>query len=191
MKSYSQCGEDLWLDEHVFHQRRGGTFVEVGVGVDGYKDSNTAFFEVFRGWTGWLFEPVVESASAVAASRKSQVFCMAVGESDDYAVIGIDRDNPDLSGIRNNSAERRKVDCRTLARVLGGFSVDLLSIDTEGTELDVLRSNDWTRYQPRAIIVEHTTVGIEGDQKQPLRDYLEPLGYTMVHETRYNLIFTR
>ncbi len=35
-----------------------------------------------------------------------------------------------------------------------GQTIDFLNIDAEGRDLNVLESNDWSRYRPRVIIVE-------------------------------------
>jgi hypothetical protein len=47
---------DLKLDA-LFGQKTGGVFIELGAN-DGLTQSNTAFFEFSRGWTGLLVEPV-------------------------------------------------------------------------------------------------------------------------------------
>lgn len=52
--SWSQYGQDLWVDTY-FGQKRGGTFLEVG-GFDGEMHSNTLFLEKERGWQGILVE---------------------------------------------------------------------------------------------------------------------------------------
>jgi len=53
-KSWSQYGQDLWVDTY-FGQKRGGIFVEVG-GYDGETHSNTLLLEKERGWNGILVE---------------------------------------------------------------------------------------------------------------------------------------
>lgn len=52
--SWSQYGQDLWIDTYL-GQKRSGTFVEVG-GFDGEAHSNTLFLEKQRGWQGILIE---------------------------------------------------------------------------------------------------------------------------------------
>lgn len=52
--SWSQYGQDVWIDTY-FGQKRRGIFVEVG-GYDGESHSNTLFFEKERGWQGILIE---------------------------------------------------------------------------------------------------------------------------------------
>eukprot|EP00977_Amphora_coffeiformis_P017833 scaffold5978_cov157-Amphora_coffeaeformis.AAC.1 len=53
-KSWSQYGQDIWVDTY-FGQKRGGIFVEVG-GYDGETHSNTLLLEKERGWQGILIE---------------------------------------------------------------------------------------------------------------------------------------
>ena len=45
---FSQAGQDRYLNERVFGNRRDGTFVEVG-GHDGWTGSNCVFFEKVLG----------------------------------------------------------------------------------------------------------------------------------------------
>ena len=57
--SFSQQGQDLFLDKVIFKSSvRNGFFIEAGAD-DLLKDSNTLFFELERNWTGILVEPVL------------------------------------------------------------------------------------------------------------------------------------
>jgi hypothetical protein len=52
-----------------------------------------------------------------------------------------------------------QIACRRLDSILNeslpcGQQIDFLSVDTEGHDLNVLRSNDWNKYRPRVIAVE-------------------------------------
>ena len=52
---FSQAGQDGYLNERIFRNKRDGTFVEIG----GYGDctgSNCVFFEEVLGWTGLVVE---------------------------------------------------------------------------------------------------------------------------------------
>ena len=58
-RSFSQQGQDLFLDKVIFKSSvREGFFIEAGAD-DLLKDSNTLFFELERNWTGILVEPVL------------------------------------------------------------------------------------------------------------------------------------
>lgn len=66
----------------------------------------------------------------------------------------------------------------------GADSFDLLSVDTEGHDLTVLKSNDWSRYRPKVICVE----------TQPnlsLHQYLLKLGYGLVKKTPINSLYVQ
>lgn len=56
MQYYSQYGQDEFLDQKVFKQKKNGFFVEVGV-CDAIRLSNTYFLENVRNWTGLCIEP--------------------------------------------------------------------------------------------------------------------------------------
>jgi hypothetical protein len=34
------------------------------------------------------------------------------------------------------------------------ISIDFLSVDTEGFDMEVLKSNDWNKFRPKAIVLE-------------------------------------
>lgn len=52
-------------------------------------------------------------------------------------------------------------------------TIDLLDVDCEGRDLLVLKSNDWSRFQPRVILVEAHGVERQAETQQ----YLEQFGY--------------
>ena len=57
--SFSQAGQDVFLDQVLFKSKlRNGFFIEAGA-FDLVTHSNTLFFEMERGWTGILVEPVL------------------------------------------------------------------------------------------------------------------------------------
>ena len=83
-----------------------------------------------------------------------------------------------------------------------GQKIDLLSVDAEGMDLEVLRSNDWKKYRPEMIIAEDLT-----DRARPYRGFnpsrpgpagggsggvvrfLDSVGYRLVAKTPYSVIF--
>ena len=69
-----------------------------------------------------------------------------------------------------------------------GTTIDFLTVDVEGMDLDVLVSNDWSRYRPRFILVE-----IKGSlaevQSNPIHEMLNQHDYRLEGKTLKTAIF--
>jgi FkbM family methyltransferase len=63
--------------------------------------------------------------------------------------------------------------------------IDILSIDTEGTEEDVMRGFDFKHYAPRVVIAEISI------RKEPVLAYLEGQGYVFACSNPSNAIFCK
>ena len=85
------------------------------------------------------------------------------------------------------------VDCRPLGNLLQQSDIgeiDLLSIDVEGTEVDVWRSFDANLYRPAVVIIEFDDRHPDR-HRQTLQNVLGADTYTPIFETPANLIFAR
>lgn len=202
---YSQCGQDQLIDELLCH-RRNGVFVDVGA-ADGETNSNTLFFEQNRDWHGLLIEPHPAAAAACRARRTSAVVeCAILSRSDNYltefrAIAGeysqmsyaIDRaDRLNLDRIAKYTAKAPLEDSIIMVQVcplqvlLDKFSlhhIDYLSIDTEGADLDVLQTIDWTRTSATVISTEKQANPI------PIDSFLASIGYKIIHELGWENIW--
>lgn len=86
------------------------------------------------------------------------------------------------------------VSARTLADILdeylpSGQHIDVLDIDVEGHDVQVLRSNDWTKYRPEIVLVEcHSTRfhDIVNDERSRL---LLDQGYEIYGWVQPNVLF--
>ncbi len=141
-----------------------GVFVEVGAN-DGVSQSNTWYFERYRGWTGLLIEPVPELAAMASRFRKAPVANVALGAQDggtlQLAVSDL-MTTADASRIVEGT-HVTSVPIRTLSGLLddhGIDEVDLFSLDVEGFEIEVLKGLDLSRHRPGRILVE--TADIDG-----------------------------
>jgi len=70
----------------------------------------------------------------------------------------------------------------TLASLLNNHlpalqKIDFMSVDVEGLDMDVLRSNDWGKYKPEVLVVECIYADYEDIQKMEPVVYLKELGY--------------
>jgi FkbM family methyltransferase len=155
----------------------GGVFVEAGA-YDGYWQSNTYWLERFRGWTGVLIEPMPDLAASARRTRpQSQVFQCALVAADSsidalpmlYAgtmsmVRGVwgspesERERATYGASLAQATPREiVVPARTLSAVLDEArvtSIDFMSLDVEGYEIEVLRGLDLDRHAPGILLVE-------------------------------------
>ncbi len=168
---------DSQLEKYLNYHN--GFFIEVG-GNDGFNQSNTYYFERFRGWTGILVEGIPELYQECIKERpKSKVFNCAL-VSEDYQdshvtmiysnlrslVKGAQKsDEKDLkhvydmkhlkySGVKPYEIS---VPVRTLTSILDECKVqeiDLFSLDVEGYELSVLQGLDFNKYRPKYLLIE-------------------------------------
>ena len=178
----SQIGQDYLIDQFIFPSRSNGVFVDVGA-HDGVSFSNTYFFESKKAWTGLCIEPnpdVFEQLVKNRNCKKAQVAIGARNGTTEFTVAtGVDM----LSGVSSNLNRRhRKRMDREIREVDGSKRViqipivtlqslldlnnieriDFLTIDTEGSELDVIRGIDFGRTLITCIVLErnYTSGGV-------------------------------
>ena len=184
---HSQYGEDQWIVDHLLLPQK-GVFVEIG-GSDGVANSNTLFFER-KGWTGLVVEPNPASYKDLRNNRRCATELCAIGSDPKRRFFLCD--DPSLSGFDRTGVEIA-VAIKRLDTVLTEHAIakiDLLSLDTEGTELDVWRTFDHKKWRPQVVIIEWDTIGLPS-KELAIMEFFYRLPYRMVHRTGGNLIFER
>lgn len=194
MKFYGQHGLDRAIWE-FFDGKRNGFFIDVGA-HDGISLSNSYVFEREANWNGMCFEPHPNHYKALYKNRDCACFEMACVHDDSINRISFYADmrgkgylsgvNPDpgyvnklLARVRRGFKSFKKitVDATTVERVMGLFSfdqqIDFMSVDVEGTEIDVLYGTNLNKNRPRLLVVEANSK----EQKEELDTFLETKGY--------------
>jgi FkbM family methyltransferase len=167
--SQSQICQDIFC-VLAHHEKRNGFFVEVGVGT-GTSISNTYLLEKNFGWTGLLVEPCRSFHDSISRDRSAKLDTRAAssrdsGEIQFHEAIGDGEFS--FSDNAKTSLEKAQVKMATtsyavptttLNRIFAEQAVpgkiDFLSLDTEGSELDILRGLDLSKYQIGAMCIEH------------------------------------
>ena len=174
---HSQYGQDQkimrWLFNEeasdaahdVLHGRthRQGIFIELGAG-DGLSGSNTLAFERKLGWTGLLIEPVQEFYEKLRINRPAATCvhaCVAgVTGPKSFAESGMNSGTTGRLIASSNLDNLIDMTCQTLGDLIdahlgeSGQHIDYLSLDTEGTELEILWTFDFARHQVDVISIE-------------------------------------
>lgn len=200
--TFSQCGEDALLRGYFLSQRRAwtrwrmllnrpkispGFYVDVGA-YSPKRISNTYWFYQ-QGWRGITIEPDPKSCWMFRLARPRDThLCLAIGEREgpiamklgDYS--GTNRIINTSVGSEAGSTSLKQVEQRTLGSVLAqyvpeGTQIDILSIDCEGHDLGVLRSNNWNRFRPLVICVEDFEWCESRGSSSQIADFLRIMKY--------------
>lgn len=192
---YSQYGEDIVLDR-LLKSPGEGFYVDIGAN-DPVKFSNTLRF-YNRGWRGVNIEPNPKKYNDICLARPADVN-LNVGVGVDAGVLPFYIIDPDTlstfdrrvadtalsEGFRLSRTIDIQVVCleKVLAEHGNGGRIDFMSIDVEGAEIQVLRSNDWRRYRPRLILIEVNRAEIE------IEGFLSEIDYIDIYSNGTNKIY--
>ena len=189
MRSYSQFGEDVFILRRLPLPTK-GTFVEVGA-YDGLASSNTKGFEE-EGWNGLCIEADPLIAQACRRNRNCLVLSSGIGSRPGRQTFWVNPNDRGTSSLKPHLGwTPTTIEVRPLLDVLKNLAltqIDLLSIDTEGTELDVWDSIGPIR--PPIVIMEFWTQP-DAPRDKEIVDRMNRDGYEEVHRTEANLIFYR
>ena len=167
-KSISERYQDLFvLSELEF--KRDGFFVEFGAS-NGFFGSNTYLLEKEFGWTGILSEPAKIWHSELRKNRNVHIVTDCIWKDTGSILSFNEVDNASLSTISSFSdldlhhegrRSGKTYDVRTISLIdlldkhNAPREVDYLSIDTEGSEYEILSNFDFDKYQFGVITCEH------------------------------------
>ena len=208
-KSWSEAGEDQCLRqiaEEVGCLEK-GFYVDIGANLPTRRSNTLALYQA--GMRGLCVEPNLELAALFEKVRtEDEVICAAVGE--EFSVGQLQRFNyhvfstcseeiaqerleGDRETLKTSLLRSSLVAMLPLKELLGkylsaggkGRTFFLLKTDTEGFDLNVLRSNDWEKFQPLAILTESTGQEVE------IAPFLEQKGYVLAKSFPVNQLFLR
>lgn len=187
----SQIGQDLFA-LYSLSWKRGGYFVEFGA-TNGVDLSNTYLLEKDFGWNGILAEPakvwhadlVINRSAAIdfdcVWQETGQTLPFAVVESAEFSTLGAFSE-ADAHKKTRKSADWQTVNTVSLNDLLERYGapavIDYLSIDTEGSELEILNAFDFGRHTFSVITCEHNF----SSQRKDIHDLLVRNGYARVFD---------
>jgi len=188
----SQCRQDEWVLEET-NKKRNGYFVEFGA-TDGKTISNTYGLEKDYGWTGIVAEANPIYKDALIANRSCAIYTGAVYSHDDGVKfnMAVASDLSTISGygtddehaINRLSGNLINVETCTLRQLLerndAPTNIDYISIDTEGSEYDILEcffdDPQSDKYNVQLFTVEHNFT----PAREKIKGLMEEQGYERV-----------
>jgi FkbM family methyltransferase len=208
MAYLSQLGQDKWVESY-FKGKRNGVFLDVGA-HNGKLYSNTFYLEKNLGWTGVCMEPNPTAFAELIINRSAHCLNCCVSNSDgpDIEFLKLTGYAEQLSGIVSTYDPRHmkrierelvqyggtkeiiKVPQRTLTNICNEFGItriDYLSLDTEGSELQVLQGLDFNKIDVEVIDVENNYPDSFGE----IHALLSQHGYIVATRMSHDIIYTK
>lgn len=185
----SQIGQDVFA-LYVLNWKKGGFFVEFGA-TNGVDLSNTYLLEKDYGWNGILAEPakiwhkdLVANRSASIEfdcvwSRSGEIINFTTTTEAEFSTISSFA-KKDVHASSRNRGEMYPVKTISLDDLLKTHNapakIDYLSIDTEGSELEILDNFDFNSFAISVITCEHNF----SSQREKIYEILSSQGFVRV-----------
>lgn len=203
-EAYAQDGEDVIL-ERLLDGQANGFYVDVGAHHP-MRFSNTYLFYK-KGWRGINVDAQPGSMAPFRRHRQRDTNLeFGVGTSPgSFPYFRFDE--PALNTFDPDEAKRKDVPpyhllevvdvaVRRLDNILSehlpaGEEITFLTVDVEGRDLDVLQSNDWTRFRPKLVLAETLRADLKTLADGPVVAFLASVGYTPVSKAHNTTFFER
>lgn len=200
--SYAQQGEDYLIQDVFNHVLHIATPTYIDIGAHHPIENNNTYVFYKAGLHGVLVEPNPDLTGLLKKTRPRdtvlEVGIGAQGEEKevDYYVIaegGGQRNTFSLESAKEHTIskviKRKLVDVnKVLAQYFPNSNgPDLFSVDTEGYDLTILKSLDFSRFRPRVVCAE--TLADNGDVVRGILDLMASKNYEIRSATWVNTIF--
>lgn len=198
-KFYGQTAEDALLQTLL--PEKDGSYFDIGGGHP-IKFSNTyAFYR--RGWSGISVDAIKFNTIIYRLMRPRDTCIHAlIGESSEmtdffvFEPYGLSTADPEVAKKVLKIKDVRLLEIIQLQTlrlseimpIVTPSTASFLSIDVEGLDLQVLKTNDWTRFRPRVICVENWG-GVQNSTTGEIAAYLNSKNYRMHAFTGLSEIF--
>jgi FkbM family methyltransferase len=156
----------------IFQSKKNGYFVDIGA-YDGLSISNTKILEDL-GWSGICIEPHPNVFKSLIENRTCEcINCAIWNEDTKIKFLSLSGYTEMLSGILDSYDTRHynrviselnthggyseiiEIDAKKFETIIEQTEIDFLSIDTEGSELQILEQINFDRYHINIVCIEN------------------------------------
>ncbi len=201
--SFAQEGEDLILDRFL-ENREKGFYIDIGA-YHPIRFSNTYRFYL-RGWRGINIDAMPGCMDnfkkirprdinlEIPVSEKNQILKYYIFSETAFNTFSENVAKKHIELHNATKIQETELHSMPLYEILNNYMpqntlIDFMTIDIEGLELPVLKSNDWERYKPEYILVETLRNSLCGMDKNNIFKYITQLGYILVAKTYNTMLF--
>lgn len=200
---YSQEGEDIFLSKY-FKKKKNGLFVDIGAHHP-TRFSNTYLFYK-SGWRGINIDATPGSMNLFSSYRPKDINIEAAVSNKTKKIKYYIFDEPALNSFSKLLSKTRETSTKykiiktvelvpkKLSEILDknvqkNQIIDFMSIDVEGHEYEVLKSNNWSKYRPTFLLVETLEVDTNKKNVKRVLTLLRKNNYKIVGSTGRTTIF--
>ena len=210
--SYSYGGVDLLILD-IFKNQKKGYYLDIGC-AHPIKNNNT-YLLYRKGWNGINIDLDKENIDLFNSYRKRDFNVTAAvsdkeGETDLYfyhnksALNTISKQNADFQKADISSI--KKIKTQSINKILENSpykdrKIDFLSVDVEGSELDIFKNFDFNKYSPKVIVVEFLDLSLKKLEIKNLNinnmirseifELIQSKGYTLANVLHSDLVFIK
>lgn len=184
---FSQHDQDRFAIDNIFRHKKNGYFLDIGA-RDGINSSNSYLFEKYYNWTGICFECDPREMINLRNNRACHIVTSPVfSKSGMFIDFELHRIGG-LSGISGfihpfyQTVLSPKIQMSTISIMdsLHYFNtpkiIDYVSLDTEGTEYEILSTVDFNEYKFNYFAIEHN---FQEPKRSKIKELLENNGYKL------------
>lgn len=203
LKSYSQEGEDMIL-RRLFEKQQTGFYVDVGAHHP-KRFSNTFFFYKI-GWNGINIDAMTNSMKSFNKIRPRDINIEKPVSDKKQTLTYYVFNEPALNGFSKELSEERDnqedyyieytkdIETSTLEQILDdnlpkNQQIDFLSIDVEGLDFMVIKSNKFEKYRPKVILIEIPGKNLLHIEHNEITEYLKQYDYSIYAKAVNTVIF--
>ena len=208
--SYSYGGIDS-LVNYIFKEKKKGFYVDIGCGHP-IKNNNT-YLLYKKGWHGINVDLDQKSIELFNHARKRDVnINIAIADKKGQADLFFYHDMSPINTIDKKTSAYQKAKVNKVIKIstdtlnslienspFKNTQIDFMSVDVEGSELNVLKNFNFLKYSPKIIVVEYLDItlpkleiknlNIENVLKSEIYKLIISKNYTFVNWIHSDLVF--
>lgn len=188
----------------IFQERETGFYVDVGAHHPKRLSNSYYFYQ--KGWSGInidampgsmkLFRKMrprdINVEAAIAKSPQELTFYLFNSPALNTFDKALAYSRNGVNGVR--IIGEREIVTQTLRAVLSkhmpvGKSIQFMSVDVEGLDMEVLESNDWQQFRPEYVLVECWGLRLRNTLESPVVRYLDSVGYELFAKSYSTAVF--
>jgi len=190
----------------VFNNVNNGCFVDIGAHHPSLFSNTNYFYQ--RGWRGINVEPSPESKTIFDAERPNDINLeLLVSEKEGPVELYLFEPSLMNTISKKQAEENKKFDwCRLkeivsipsvpLGKLLDQYlpdktKINFMSIDVEGAEMSVLKSNNWEKYRPDVLLIEFIDMSIEEIFQTEMHKFLGVHSYDFFAKTGNTVFYNQ